>query len=93
MAVITQRQRPLQIVGQRLECAEMRDPALVAERAEAHRRRPAVVAEAQDVLRKLSRRDRIVKGVAKREDRLFGDIGGGLRKRHHAAIGGSAQRG
>ena len=80
VAVIAQRQRLREVVRQRLEAAEMADPLLVAQPVEPDRRRRAVVAEAQDRLREIGRRDRIVEIVAELEDRRFGPVRGGLRK-------------
>ena len=75
VAVIAQRQRLGEIVGQRLEAAEMADPFLVAQIRQADRRRPAVVAEAQDRLRESRpprpdrRRRRRARGWRDRRDR------------------------
>src|SRR3546814_7742263 len=48
MPMIAQRQRLGQRSLQRLEPAEMRQPLLIAQVAEAHRFRPSVIAETQD---------------------------------------------
>jgi pimeloyl-ACP methyl ester carboxylesterase len=87
MAVIAQRQRRLEITGQGCEAAEMTDPGFVVELRRAHRWRPAVVAEPEEGLREIRRLDRIVEGVPERQDRRFGTIGSGLRKRRHQSIG------
>ena len=68
MAVIAQRQRRREVVGQRLEAPEMTDPGLVVQLAEADCRCPAIVAVPQDRLRKIRRFDGVVKGVAQRGD-------------------------
>ena len=62
--MIAQRQRLREGARQRLEAAEMRDPLLVAEGVEPDARRPALVAMAQDVLRKGGRRDDVVEELA-----------------------------
>src|SRR3546814_3240630 len=87
MAVIAQRQRLLQIVGQGFETPEMPQPLLVAEAAQPHRLRPALVAEPQDRLGKLRRLDLIVESFAERQDRLLRPIRTGLRAMDHRAIG------
>ena len=67
MAVVAQRQRLREIVGQRLEAAEMADPLLVVERGEADRFGRAVVAEPRIACGK-SAGSTGRKGVAELED-------------------------
>ena len=84
MAVIAQRQRLREVVRAAARSgAKWREPLLVVEPVQPDRGRPAVVAEAQDRLREVGRRDRIVEGVAELEDRGLGPIRGGLRKARH----------
>ena len=64
VAVIAQRQRLRERAGQRFEPPEMIHPLRVAEEIEPHRRRGALVAIAQDVLRELRRPHRIEKALA-----------------------------
>ncbi len=72
MAVIAQRQRPLETVRERREPSEMRDPFVVGQRIEADRSGRALVAIAQDVIRKCCRRDEVIEVRTKR-----GMAGGG----------------
>ena len=66
MAVITQRQRRWMRAGQRFEFSEMRNPFVVAQRVEPDALCPALVAMTNDVLRKIRRRDFVVKRAAER---------------------------
>src|SRR3546814_20683070 len=65
----------------------MMQPRLWAEAAQPHRLRPALVAEPQDRLGILRRRDLIVESFAERQDRLLRPIRTGLRAMDHRAIG------
>ena len=73
----------------RPKCA---DPRLVAQSAQAYIRRPAIVAETQNLLRKARRLHRIAENVDDRVDRAFWAIARGLRQEGHAAIWSRVQR-
>ena len=90
VAVIAQRQRLRQVVGQRLEAAEMRFPVVI-ELAEADAIGPALVEEARDRRREARRLDRIVEVRAKLENPRVWTIG--LPRRHRPAIGEDRQGG
>src|SRR5690606_22634329 len=94
VAVIAQRQRHGEVVRQRREAAEVPKPGIVVDSREADRGGGAVVTEAQDRLRKIGRRDRIVEIRPQRKDRGFAAIGRtGLRPRDHRGIGSGQLRG
>jgi hypothetical protein len=60
MAVVAQRQRLPEAAGQRLEPPEVRDPFLIRQPVEPEAGRPALVADAQGVLREVRRIDDVV---------------------------------
>jgi hypothetical protein len=72
VAVIAQRQRLGLRVRQRFEPTEMCQPLRIAQRVEADGCRRAVVAETQDMRRKIRRLDRIGDEVGDFCDRVFG---------------------
>ena len=87
MPVITQSQGLGQIAVQRCEPCKMRAPSRIVEPVKAHRRVPAPVAEADQRLRKIGRRDRIGQPGGKHCDFRIGGIQGGLRfDAHHAIV-------
>jgi hypothetical protein len=88
MAVIAQRQRLLQIVGQRLEPAETAPPLIVAKLAQSHRPGPAIVPETENRLREIGGLDRLVEGVSERIDCCFSAIRGRLRAMRHILLWG-----
>jgi len=57
MAVVAQRERVLEVRGQRRERREVPLPLRGVERAQADALRPGLIAEAEDVLRKARRGD------------------------------------
>ena len=77
MPVIAQRQRLWECAGQRLEAAEMSNPFVVAERVEAHARRPSLVSKAQNVVGEARRGHFVKKALAKRRVQGFGLVAGG----------------
>jgi hypothetical protein len=92
MAVIAQRQRLREIVGQRLETGEMAQPLGVAQPAEAHRCRPALVAEAELLTREIRRSDGIGQPGSEGQDSGIGPVGSSLRFGAHPAIVGAGAR-
>ena len=79
VAVIAQRERLGEVVRQRLEPAEMADPVVVARARQPDRAAQRPVAEAQDRLREIGRRDRVVEVVPELEDLRLGSIEGHCR--------------
>src|ERR1044072_3786187 len=77
MAVITQCQRLGQVVRQGREAAEMTRPVRVGQRVEPDFRGGAIVAEAQDRLRKFGRLDLVVELPAQLQDRALGTVEAG----------------
>jgi hypothetical protein len=65
------------LAGQGLEPAEMRDPFGVGQGVQTHARRRPVVADPQDGLREIRRRDGVAVFVAQIEEAGIGAIGGG----------------
>ena len=85
MAVISQRQRLRQSVGQRREAREMGDPLIVGQGAEPDGLRPAIVAKAKRCLWETGAFHRDGQPAGQPFDGALGAIGGRLRFGAHPA--------
>ncbi len=74
MPVIAQGERPGQVLRKRREGGEVGKPLLARQVVEADFAGGAVIAEAEGLLRKRRRFDRIVEGRTQREDRRVGFV-------------------
>lgn len=92
MAVVTQGERPGQVLRQRFETPEMSDPARIVDPLESHSRGPSIVAEPHAMLWKTCRFDRVREPRSKLQDDRIGAIASGLRFGAHPAIVGFRPR-